>query len=320
MPYLAACFTLHYFSMSVYEDFYRLLTGRMTGSLTSDELADLGMEIHGVSSAGKPLASWTAQRAVQEAREACGGHGYLTAARLGKIREDNDANCTYEGDNNVLLQQTSNWILKAYTSSDSKPTGVLHWIKDLDEKCPLSNHLDSDFALLATRRLTLALIGSTLQKLDSMDKGCDKFLARGNSQFHYARTLALVFVHSLVIQRFIEFVASNPEFAVLRHISDLYALWVVEEFGSDMVIHRVLDGNCLQRIRDKVIILSRNLVKESVALTDVLAPPDFILDSILGHSSGRVYELMEQSFMSVPNGFQVADFAELYTRNYRSKL
>ena len=61
------------------------VTGRYSDE-DPDTIADLGMEIHGVSSAAKPLGSWTAQQAVQECREACGGHGYLAAAGLGRIR------------------------------------------------------------------------------------------------------------------------------------------------------------------------------------------------------------------------------------------
>ena len=35
--------------------------------------AELGKEIHAISSVSKPLSSWTAQQIIQECREACGG-------------------------------------------------------------------------------------------------------------------------------------------------------------------------------------------------------------------------------------------------------
>lgn len=42
-----------------------------------DLLPDIGMELHVISSASKPVAAWTVRDALQECREACGGHGYL---------------------------------------------------------------------------------------------------------------------------------------------------------------------------------------------------------------------------------------------------
>ena len=42
-----------------------------------DLLAAVGMEIHALSSASKPLCGWTVRDAIQDCRESCGGHGYL---------------------------------------------------------------------------------------------------------------------------------------------------------------------------------------------------------------------------------------------------
>lgn len=38
----------------------------------------------------------------------------MLVSRLGDIRAQNDANCTYEGENNVLIQQASNWLLNQW--------------------------------------------------------------------------------------------------------------------------------------------------------------------------------------------------------------
>ena len=43
---------------------------------------NIGKEIHALSCSSKPLTSWVARDAIQECREACGGHGYLSGRPL----------------------------------------------------------------------------------------------------------------------------------------------------------------------------------------------------------------------------------------------
>lgn len=45
-------------------------------------------------------------------------------AALGDMAANHDAAVTYEGDNNVLVQQTSNWILRQWNDLQSGSTTV----------------------------------------------------------------------------------------------------------------------------------------------------------------------------------------------------
>ena len=108
-PFLAGAYALKIFSDALFKDYITFLMNQYSSAggnpNDSREKADLkalklalaGGEIHALSSSAKPLAGWLARDAIQESREACGGHGYLRATGLGQLRDDNDANCTYEG-------------------------------------------------------------------------------------------------------------------------------------------------------------------------------------------------------------------------------
>jgi acyl-CoA oxidase len=41
-----------------------------------------------------------------------GGNGFSSYSKLGTLFNDNDINLTWEGDNHVLLQQTSKYVLE----------------------------------------------------------------------------------------------------------------------------------------------------------------------------------------------------------------
>jgi len=67
----------------------------------------------------KAVQTWHAMRAAQQAREACGGAGYLSANRLTRIRDDLDVFTTFEGDNHVLLQLVAKDLLTSYAAEVS---------------------------------------------------------------------------------------------------------------------------------------------------------------------------------------------------------
>ena len=72
-------------------------------------------ELETLAAALKPLATWNALDILQEAREACGGAGFMAENRITGLRADLDIYVTFEGDNNVLLQLVAKRLLTDYS-------------------------------------------------------------------------------------------------------------------------------------------------------------------------------------------------------------
>ena len=87
--------------------FDAVFSGSTTPTPTAQDLETLAAAL-------KPLSTWHALDTLQEAREACGGAGFLAENRLTGLRADLDIYVTFEGDNNVLLQLVGKRLLTDY--------------------------------------------------------------------------------------------------------------------------------------------------------------------------------------------------------------
>ncbi|XP_013380752.1 peroxisomal acyl-coenzyme A oxidase 3-like [Lingula anatina] len=319
IPFLAAAYAIENFSKTFFMDFVALTMGMLMGD-TSERQDELGREIHAMSCAGKPLAGWTAQGAAQECREACGGHGYFKVNRLGEIRDDNDPNCTYEGDNNVLLQQTSNYILGKLQAKQQKGTPIssplesVNFINDMDKvlqakftATSMREVLNPTVSLAAYEWLVCYLLQQSAEKLQhELQSGKDSFQARNDSQVYYCRTLAIAYIQHIVLQRFYK-QATDDETPkdlqpVLGKLVSLYGLWSLEKHLASLYEGGYITGGEPTRlIREAILHLVTVLKDEAVALADVIAPTDFVLNSPIGLSDGQIYKNLYGAMLQTPN-------------------
>lgn len=73
LPHLAAAIT-----QKVFSTWFALVFNEFSKSLFTGEIVPfVGNEIHALSSAAKPACTWAVRDAIQDCREATGGHGYL---------------------------------------------------------------------------------------------------------------------------------------------------------------------------------------------------------------------------------------------------
>lgn len=71
-------------------------------------------EIHAASSVLKSKTAWIATDTIRECRQMMGGHGYSAYSKMAALYSNNDVNNTWEGENNVLIQQTTKYVLENY--------------------------------------------------------------------------------------------------------------------------------------------------------------------------------------------------------------
>lgn len=108
LPRLATTYAANFAHHELLQTFHEVFTGEKDEPETRQELETLAAAL-------KPLSTWHALDTLQEAREACGGAGFLAKNRFVSLRQDLDVYATFEGDNHVLLQLVAKRLLTDYS-------------------------------------------------------------------------------------------------------------------------------------------------------------------------------------------------------------
>ncbi|MFN4001603.1 acyl-CoA dehydrogenase [Microcella sp.] len=125
LPRLAQTYAMSFAHEVFLEKFDAVFSGATDTDADREDLETLAAAL-------KSLSTWGALDIIQEAREACGGQGFLAANRLTQLRADLDIYATFEGDNNVLLQLVAKRLLTDYSRAFAKAdAGVMaHYVAD----------------------------------------------------------------------------------------------------------------------------------------------------------------------------------------------
>ncbi|NQZ43733.1 MAG: acyl-CoA dehydrogenase family protein [Flavobacteriaceae bacterium] len=257
---------------------------------TSDDKREIETQAAGL----KACITWFATQAIQEAREACGGKGYLSENRLGDLKNDTDIFTTFEGDNTVLLQLTAKGVLSDFRA-EFNSGGFVSVLKLLGTRLSdtmstlnpvYANKVDKDhlynpkFHLHAhdfrTRRLTYS---AAMRIRSYIKKGMPSYQAFLKVQTHllelgkaYSEGLALAWFYEKVDQ------IPDPDYqALLYKLGTLHSLSTLRTHAEWYLESGYISGTKSKAIRQRVERLSTELRPHCNALVDGYGIADHLL-------------------------------------------
>ncbi|OMJ66986.1 hypothetical protein SteCoe_35978 [Stentor coeruleus] len=265
-------------------------------------------EFHSVLSSLKCVCSWYGIAISQECREACGGHGVSKYSSLGRHRGYVDVHATWEGDNTVLAQQTSKYILKILQKS----------FKGQKFIAPTLNFLNIDFQEVKTfkslftsrkefenekciislfeHRVNFLTHTSVMKLQESSMKYSDMTTAWNNSQIFYIQDLSKSFAELIMAREFIK-LSDNiykdcKETGII--IKKLFYLYSADRILDSISLYLESAFTHVQEkiIKETFIKTAAELTPASLHIVDALSASDKILGSVIGSSDGQAYTRM----------------------------
>ncbi len=248
----------------------------------------------------KAANTWHATAAIQEAREACGGAGYLAENRLIALKADTDVFTTFEGDNHVLTQLVAKELLTAY-ADDIKGMSPVEWVRfaanfagervmkrtaaqtimqtildtrqDNEEEGSLFNR-GTQVKMFEDREEYM--LASVARRLQGKSKEMSAFDAFNSVQDHVLHA-ATAHIDRIILEAFVAGIDTcevDDAREILGLVCDLYALSVIEDDKAWFVEHRFLSTERAKAVTRGINDRCRRLRPHAELLVDGFGIPE----------------------------------------------
>lgn len=265
-------------------------------------------ELHAIISAIKPLHTWYSQRGLQECREATGGSGFSGFTRFGQWISDNDVNSTWEGDNWVLLQQTSRYLMKNMELLIKGKPVQSKWLDFLSlgaSATPVAKPTFTTKAQLRDHPETLkALMVHKVQSYVSqsmvrLQRAATQFSSQTESWNHthvgFLNNMSLAFgelviATSLLLQAEAATKTCPATGALFLRLAELFVYYKVERDLGFFREHDYLSTEQGYVVSEYVRDLCQEIGESSVKIVDAYGFPDHVHSSVAGMRDGQLYK------------------------------
>ena len=292
LPPLATTYALHV----TLRDLGRRFAARGPG----DGLDDIEAEANAL----KAYATWHTTDAIQTAREACGGQGYLAENQFAALKADTDVFTTFEGDNTVLMLQVAKGLLSDFrrefrdmnvmATARFVASEVLTRVTDMNpvvKRTTDSEHLRSaDFQTSAFRFRADAMLQSVAQRMKRrIDDGMTPFDAFVDVQDHCV-DLARAHAERLLLDGMIDWIDTVNDADLQDVLPPLRSLFALSRIEADLdwfLEAGYVEGAKSKAIRNEVNELCDALRPAAEGLVDAFGIPDALLQAPIGTDSAN---------------------------------
>lgn len=233
---------------------------------------------------------------LETCRQCLGGNGYSSYSALPGMIQDFSVQCTWEGDNTVLLLQAGRYLINSYKdwkNGSTLPDGVgyLNKLPDiLTAKCS-GDPINFDLISFGFDVIRANLAKKAYEDFDhAINNGKsteEAFEACAISRSEAAR----FHCYGLIFQNFL--VAARKESGnicnILMDLCLLYGLYAIKNNSGVFLLYEYYQPQQVKKINDYILVLFSKIRPQAIPLVDAFNLTDYLINTPLGSFNGDIY-------------------------------